>query len=291
MNTPQQPYPELAKSVGIPALYLKREDLHHLGSHKGRSIPYMIDVYAKKGHQDFVISSSGNAALAAVRYICAHNTTNPDSPLSLRVFVGQHISPEKMTMLQSEACNAITIEQVDRPKQQAFQLGKSRKAIYLRQSADELALKGYENLANELNQIPNLRAVFVPTSSGTTAQALGQWFAANNPLVQVHIVQTQAVHPIAEAFASDTTEIDRSRACAIVDRVAHRKLSVVEAIKKTNGSGWIPTEEQIADAQSQLEEQDISATGNGALALAGLLNATEDNWRVDGAIACLICGK
>ena len=69
MITPQEPFPALAKAVGLTDIYLKREDLHTYGSHKGRSIPVMIDHYLKEGSKNFAISSSGNAALAAALYV------------------------------------------------------------------------------------------------------------------------------------------------------------------------------------------------------------------------------
>ena len=48
MKTPQFPYSKLAQSIGVSEVYLKREDLDHYGSHKGRSIPVMIEIYEKK---------------------------------------------------------------------------------------------------------------------------------------------------------------------------------------------------------------------------------------------------
>src|SRR3990167_2253444 len=101
MKTPQQSYPSLAAALGVPELYLKREDLHHFGSHKGRSIPLMIKNYHKDGRRDFVISSSGNAALAAILFVRDHNKNNTGDPIRLTVFVGKHIEPKKLIKLQS----------------------------------------------------------------------------------------------------------------------------------------------------------------------------------------------
>ena len=53
------------RMLGIPSLYLKREDLHPLGSHKGRSLPYMIDKGLEEGLYRFAISSSGNGTTGA----------------------------------------------------------------------------------------------------------------------------------------------------------------------------------------------------------------------------------
>jgi threonine dehydratase len=65
MVTPLEQQKKLAEVIGFSDLYFKREDLHPYGSHKGRSIPVMIDHYVASGDTTFAISSSGNAALAA----------------------------------------------------------------------------------------------------------------------------------------------------------------------------------------------------------------------------------
>jgi threonine dehydratase len=74
--TPIEHYSELAEILGLSDLYFKREDLHQYGSHKGRSIPFMIDHYSGRGDRHFVISSSGNAALAAGLHVAKLNSEN-----------------------------------------------------------------------------------------------------------------------------------------------------------------------------------------------------------------------
>lgn len=292
MKTPQLSYPSLAQALGVPELYLKREDLHKYGSHKGRSIPLMIKKYAKEGITDFVISSSGNAALAAIHATIAHNQNNPGKKVKLTVFVGKRIPKEKLNRLLSPISyhlSPITIQQVERPKQAALQLEKETGAKYLRQSTDDTALEGYFELADELNKIPNLSAIFIPTSSGTTAQALGEAFQTLSQKPQIHIVQTTACHPIAEIF--DTIEDAPSSAGAIVDKIAHRKEKVIEVIKKSGGSGWIVDDTQINDAMRLVKEHtNISISPNSALSIAGLQKAVEKGNVFEGAVTCLITG-
>ncbi len=293
MKTPQKPYGELAKKMGLTELWFKREDLHPYGSHKGRSIPQMIKEYAKLGSTQFVISSSGNAALAAIIAVQKHNQNNP-THVNLTVYVGQHIDAEKLTRLKKEITDtSITIEQVENPKQMAFQKDKSAEAKNLRQSTDDLALRGYAELADDLSKIPNLEAVFIPTSSGTTAQALGEAFQKMNLPIQIHIVQTTTTHPIAEAFDTTFTHSDEtSLAGAIVDKIAHRKDKVVEAIKNTHGSGWVITNTEIENAMNLVKENtDFTLSSNSALSLAGLLKAQKNDWKWTGPVACLITGR
>ncbi len=294
MKTPQKPYPELAKKIAITELWFKREDLHPYGSHKGRSIPQMIKEYAKLGTTKFVISSSGNAALAAIIAVQKHNQNNP-THVTLTVYVGNHIDEEKLTRLKKEINDtSVRIEQVDSPKQTAFQAEKnaSTEIKNLRQSTDDLALRGYAELADDLSKIPNLEAVFIPTSSGTTAQALGEAFLKMNLPIQIHIVQNTLCHPIAEVFDTNFFPEENSLAGAIVDKIAHRKDKVVDAIKNTHGFGWVVSNSEIKNAMDLIRKNtDFTVSGNSALSLAGLLKASQNDWKWTGAVACLITGK
>jgi threonine dehydratase len=184
------------------------------------------------------------------------------------------------------------LEQVERPKQQAFQMDKSGKAKFLRQSTDEHALEGYFELARELSKIPDLTAVFIPTSSGTTAQALGQSFEKLNKNIQIHIVQTEACHPIAEEFDTPEKKTEVSCAGAIVDKVAHRKNEVINVIKNSHGSGWIVSDEKIREARKLVKNTtNIKISTNSALSIAGLKKAVDNNWKFDGVVCCVITGR
>ncbi len=303
MKTPQKPYPELAQKLGLPELWFKREDLHPYGSHKGRSIPLMIKEYAKIGITQFVISSSGNAALAAIIAVQKHNQNNK-SNVSLTVFVGKNIDPKKFEHLKREIVDQnIQIKQTENPKQDAFQAEKNSSSAdststgsqvkNLRQSTDELALRGYIELGEDLAKIPNLQAIFIPTSSGTLAQALGEAFLKMKTNIQIHVVQTTACHPIAEMFDKERAQLEaESIAGAIVDKIAHRKTKVIDAISNTRGSAWIVTNEEIREAVSLIKDHtDFVVSYNSALALAGLLRAQKNNWTWNGPVCCLITGR
>lgn len=302
MKTPQIPSPELAAALGVPELWLKREDQHHFGSHKGRSIPVMIDHYWHKEQVvNFTISSSGNAALSAALAVQHHNTNNPDKPITLKIFVGNKIPAAKIERLKNLTDAHITLEQVANPKQAAFQLDASGGAKNLRQSTDELALQGYHELAQELLRIPNLQAVFIPTSSGTCAQAIAEYFALHaNPIPQVHIVQTDFCHPIATAFQNPicpthgkTPEPPKSSlASAIVDNVAHRKFPVIDAVLKTQGTGWIVSDAEIQTAIDLVKQKaNLDISPNSALSIAGLTQAQMFGKKHTSAVACLITGN
>src|SRR3989344_2449851 len=272
MITPHQKQPGLAAAIGLPELYFKREDLHPYGSHKGRSIPTMIDHYRLMGDRHFAISSSGNAALAAALHIKKLNaapqtdqTLTPGSELgslSLDIFVGTHIAPHKLEMIRDAASKdpAISILSKERPLQ-ALTLAVDQGARSLRQSIDDQALVGYESLAAEIAEIAGSGAVFIGTSSGTTAQALAQYFIEHKLPIQVHIIQTSSCHPLADAFDTFDIPMETSLADAIVTKTTYRKDALIPLISQTGGRGWLATNESIRTAQElsvQYHNLDIS---------------------------------
>lgn len=301
MITPQTAHPELAQAIGVQTLYLKREDLHPYGSHKGRSIPKMIYNYVRDGINTFVVSSSGNAALAAMMTVRDYNAS-ADKLVTIDVFVGNNIPQHKLQRLYDVMSGGVTIHQVDRPKQQAFQAAKAEDCVNLRQSTDDAALFGYHELAIELSQIEDLSAIFIPTSSGTTAQGIGEWFDESEFEPQIHIAQTTSCHPIADAVSSSPMRggqvgsslppEETSIAKAIVDKVAHRKTRVVEIINEYQGSGWILTNDEINEAiQLVKEHTDIDISPNSALSIAAAKKAAASGFVFDGAVVCLVCGE
>ncbi|OGH88287.1 MAG: hypothetical protein A3J93_02085 [Candidatus Magasanikbacteria bacterium RIFOXYC2_FULL_42_28] len=304
--TPQPQAKKLAEALGLKtALYLKREDLHPYGSHKGRSIPLMIKKYASQGERDFVISSSGNAALAAGLYVRDYNRQHKTDPLHLAIFIGKNIDKEKLLKLKTIKNKFITIAKTENPKQSAFLLAKMG-AQLLRQSTDNLALVGYAGLYAELSKIKDLKAVFIPTSSGTTAVGL---YVASKGKIPVHIVQTDACHPFVKTTPSPLLEKERaiaspllfkegtkgvvhSLASAIVDKVGLRKPEILEALKKSRGVGYMATNKEIKNAMAlAFKTEKIKLSPNSALALVGLRQALANGWEPNGTVALLITGR
>ncbi len=290
MITRHEAYPKLAKALEMKSVFLKREDLHPYGSHKGRSIPIMIDTYLSQGIKHFAISSSGNAALASACYIEKLNKDRLDK-IILDILVGQHISTKKLRKLEQFKSQYINVTMHDRPLQTLFNIIKDQDVRALRQSTDDTALVGYKALAEELSEIPDLQAVFIGTSSGTTAQALAEYFNTSDKKVEVHIVQTSSCHPIADAFVDDETLDEQSIADAIVDHTALRKDELIKLIEKTGGSAWIASNEQITTAQEITKNNtDVVISTNSALSVAGLMQAVYTGRSWTGAVICIVCG-
>ena len=300
MKTPQLPIPELSNKLGTKTeIWFKFENKHHLGSHKGRSIPLMMSENIKNDLRSFVISSSGNAALAALRFTVSHNKNKPSHPITLTIFIGPSIAQNKYEKLLQEKGNSksIAIIRSENPKQSALQFSKENNAVWLRGSSDPLALTGYENLAEELGKINGLAAVFFAASSGTSAEGCFLGFKKIGKIPEIHIVQTPACHPLVNAWLAKTgkNEIprseDKSRADAIVDIVGKRSDSLSGAIIESGGCGWICDNAEIDETLNILNSVgQMDITANGALPVAGLFKAIKNGPGFSGPVACIIGG-
>lgn len=303
MVTPLESYPDLAKAIGLSGLYFKREDLHPYGSHKGRSIPFMIDHYRALGDNRFAISSSGNAALAAAIHIqkinreidIANSSATSDQSftpsLELDIFVGNHIAEHKFERLQRYADNHIRILKKERPLQALTEVIKEG-VRSLRQSTDDVALTGYESLGEELSSVKDLGAIFIGTSSGTTAQALASYFLKEKKVPQIHIVQTSSCHPLSAVLNPYDGPDEVSEADAITDITALRKGALIPLIEKTGGYGWSATNEDIETAKILVKKHtDLDISNNSALSVVGAMKSVYEGHTIDGAVVCMICGE
>lgn len=292
MVTPHESHNALGEALGASCLYFKREDLHPYGSHKGRSIPVMIDSKLKDGFNHFVISSSGNAALAAGLHVKMLNEKRGDAEkITLEILAGKNIQSKKLEKLEALVDENILLSLQDRPLQALFMKTLDPKVQSLRQSDNDTALLGYATLAEELMEIPNLKAVFMGTSSGTTVQALADYFSNKKSGVEMHIVQTASCHSLADSFVDNFSSSEKSIADAIVDQMALRKEALIPLLEKTGGSGWIATNEEIKTAQEMTRKHaDLAISTNSALSVAGLMQAIYTGKKWDGTVVCMICG-
>lgn len=288
-NTLQKSYPSLAKKLGLPGFWIKHEYLNESGSHKIRLMKLLM-----KKKKNFVLSSSGNAAIAAAYYLNKYLSAKGGGKVKLTIFVSKNISSNKWQRLKKAAGNAknIVIKKTDRPKQQAFLFSKKHKAVLLRGSIEKISPWAYHSLAKELSKIPGLKAVFVPTSSGITALGIHQGFKKLKKKIEIHLVQTEKIHSLAKDFDHNFSLSKKSLAQGIVDKTGLRKKEVVQAVKESLGSGWIISD-QLLKKTKKIYNKEISPdfiSYDALLSLAGVIKARKKNWPFSGQICCLFSG-
>ncbi len=289
IDLPLETATNLASKLGLSSLSIQREDLHPLESHKGRSIPHMINEAIKSGFEQFVISSSGNAAIASALYIKELNQKN--KKYKLTVYVGKKINNTKYNRLKELKDENINILISERPLQAMQNKAKENGIKSLRQSTDPLALSGYNALATKLIK-QKVDYIFVPASSGTLAEALLEIAVQSKAKApRISIVQTEACHPIAEFINGPSVE-NSSMADAIVDKIAYRKERINKLMKENGGSIYVVKDEDIKNAMEMLYKyENIRASANGSLSLAGIIEGLSLDLENNKKIIAIICGQ
>ncbi|MCF7907156.1 PLP-dependent lyase/thiolase [Patescibacteria group bacterium] len=289
-STPQKKYPNLAQILKVPEVWIKEEYLNKSGSHKIRLINFLFQKYVRQGKKDFTISSSGNAAIAAAYYL--QKIKNPQ--LNLSIFISPQIEKSKWQRLL-KVCNSspqIKIKKARRPKQEAFIFAQKNKAIFLRGSTEPQAEKAYKGLGQEMQKIPNLQAIFVPTSSGLTALGVSSALSQTKNKTEIHIVQTAKIHPFSANFDSEFNPQETSLASAIVDQVGKRKKEIIEMVKRTKGWGWTINDQELKNARKIVELNTNLGKINydSLLSIAGLIKAQKNGWNFERPVCCLFTG-
>ncbi|MEW6610320.1 MAG: PLP-dependent lyase/thiolase [Patescibacteria group bacterium] len=290
------PLEELCSDV-----FIKREDLNPSGSHKDRALFTYLDTVIGTGEREFCLSSSGNFGISAAYYARYH----PE--IRLTIFFPPHLPFDKKKRLEGFKTDNTTVQWSIKARGDALRYSKTRHIRLLRASTDDDFLGGYRTLSRELQEQLQGTAgyIFCAVSSGTLLIGVWQGFQENpkskaclepsrgihNP--KLHIVQTTKVHPLAGEFDHDFEPTKTSLASAIVDRVAHRKAHVVQAIKESGGWGWVVGDSEIADCRLQIERstgmKEVSAED--AMALAGLRKALRKGWHIAEPVVLIFTGK
>jgi len=283
-NTPLEKY---IINGGINFVVIKREDKNPNGSFKDRSLAFQISKKLEMGIKELVISSTGNAAISAIAYAKL-------SMLKLHVFISPKIPKEKMMKIKAAQNDNIRIYISNKAKSDAIKLSKKKNIINLRGSIDYDAIIGYKTISYELaKQNPEIDAIFVPVSSGTNVIGIYKGYSdlmrnkEISIIPQIHIVQTERIYPIAKVFDKEFERKNTSIALAITDKVAHRKQEVLNIIKKTNGFGWIISDDMIRNAIRLAKILNINNNSpNSNLSLAGYLKSKAKGYKFNNP--CLI---
>jgi threonine synthase len=262
-------------------LLIKREDKNPNGSFKDRSLAFQISKKYEQGHEELIISSSGNAAISAIFYAGVVD-------IELHVFISPHTSEEKLKVIEkgSKEFKNVKIHVSEKAKSDAIKLSRDLNIPNLRGSDDDDAIVGYKTIAYELvRQNPDIDAVFIPTSSGTGTSGIFEGYNDSlkegqiKQLPAFHIAQTTKIHPMAKDYDDDFQESETSLADAIVDRVAKRKNQVKNILDKTNGTGWIISDSELKEAEEIIKLLNIDYHSyNSFLALAAFLKASKNNY-------------
>lgn len=274
------------------SLFIKHEDRLFLQCAKQRSILYMLMKYIESGKRNFVISSSGHAALVSAYTVSALKDRYKINKLI--ILLSNQTSNEKLSKFIKHLELNISVRDLrnnfkrgviefnfaDNPKQQAFQLAQEG-YVNLRGSTDDLALIGFKAIAHELvlqmEDRNKVDGIFVPASSGTTALGIYQGFHDLDQNPAMHVIQTTKVNTLVKKMQTASFEEELNHPSeSITDYIGHRRKQVEEMIVISNGKGWIISKQEVIEGKKELANIGIEASYDSALPFAAYLKATEE---------------
>ena len=146
---------------------VKREDRSSTGSHKFRSLAFQLSCLLEENVNKAVLSSSGNAAIAASKLL------PENANLKLFVFLSKKTPLEKLAAIKFTK-NLISIFS-SRPLRLAKYAIKHFNLKDLRPSKDPNAVIGFRSLGFEIfEQAPNIKNIFSFATSGASIRGIAE---------------------------------------------------------------------------------------------------------------------
>jgi threonine synthase len=274
-RTPLELDDELARWAGVAKLWIKREDTNPTGSHKDRAAVVQVAACIQTGHPVAVISSSGNAALAAATY-------GGSAGVAMVAMLSPMTEPARVAALRASGARVVV---TTKPINYGIRLSRVRDWPDLRPSQSAEAVRGFRTLGEELaTELLPGTSVFGYASSGATYAAMGEVFAECGNRLPLHPVQAGLVNGISSEFGRPGD----GRRSVIGDlgvKVSDRAAAVGEMVRASGGQAWWVDDVAIGAAGDALVERGYDVAPECWAALAGVAMAAAEGG-VDGA--CLI---
>lgn len=283
-NTREQEDALIDKLAG-GRVFFKREDENETESIKGRSLAYQISLAKQSGAKELIISTSGNAGIAAAAYC-------QKAGVKLYVFVSPETEKEKIATMQKYGPIIVRSQKAIRL---ANYLAAKKKIQNLRPSRDGSSIEGFKSISFEIfEHLGEIDAVFTFVTSGSSFVGMGRAFeyllknGDIRGMPKLFAVQSGEIFSIAKEF-DKINRTDFSSAGRLGVKETRRKNEIISFIRKSKGSSLYITEGEIKNAQTILSAQGIKTSAEGCANFAALLRWSKNE--KFKKIACILSGK
>jgi threonine dehydratase len=279
--TPLEPAP--AELADGRVVYLKREDVHELGSFKWRGALPALERYRNDGAKGVVTASTGNhgaaAAWAATRV-----------GMTATVYVPEGASRTKLAQLTRLGADVIQVgSDVDDAKDSASAYAKDADLPFFEDGAEPAQLDGYavigEEIVDQLGVDP--AAVIVPVGNGALLAGIGRALGQRSPgTARIGVVAAGA--PVMALSWQAGRPVDCDRCSTLADGLAVRVAIpvAVEWLREAADAMLQVSEREIARAVAAYDAVGIRAEGATAAALAALPLVD-----VEGPVVLIVTGR
>ncbi len=260
-------------------LWLKREDLNPTGSHKDRGAVEQINACVERHQPVAVISSSGNAALAAA-------TCGRAAGVTVVALLSPRTEPGRVVALRRAGARVLVTE---KPINYGLRLSRVCGWPDLRPSQSAEALRGFRSLGEELaQQLPGGSAIVGYASSGTTYQAIGEVAIGRGAGLPLHPVQAGLVNGLSRQFGRPG-DGRRSLVGDLGVKVSARAETVSALVRNSGGQAWWVDDVSIVEAGEALRAAGFDVAIECWAALAGARLAASEA-RLDN-VCLLLTGR
>jgi threonine dehydratase len=280
--TPLEPAPaDLAD--GRP-LFLKREDLHELGSFKWRGALPVLEDYRADGATSVVTASTGNHGAA---------TAWAAERLAMRalVYVPETVSPVKLALLERFRADIRSVgTDLDEAKAEGRRFAGERDFPFFEDGAERRQYEGYREIADEfLDQLGDApAAVVAPVGNGALLGGIGMEVCRRSPdTVRVGVAAKEAPVMFESWQAGYPVESDRSRTFADGLAVRVAVPLAMSVLGEVATRMLLVSEREIARSLAALARVGIRVEGAAAAPLAALPELRD----VEGTIVLVVTGR
>jgi threonine synthase len=232
----------LNKYLNIEHLYFKREDENETGSLKGRSLAYQVSLNKQRGAGAMVISTSGNAGIAAAAYA---------KKAGIKIFIFISPKTEKRKIADMQKYGPVIVK-----SRRAIRFANYASAKFtlpnLRPSVDDDSIEGFKSIALEIaDEVADIDAIFTFVTSGSSFIGIYRGFEKYRQLGKIdkipgmYAVQSGEITSIAEEFEENgcliakETYLDEEeiKAGQLGSRNTKRKKEILDIIQKKRRKG------------------------------------------------------
>jgi threonine dehydratase len=264
-------------------VYLKREDLHELGSFKWRGALPTLEEFRRDGAETVVTASTGNhgaaTAWAAERL-----------GMKVVVFASEAASQTKVALMESLGADVRLVGSDFDEAKEAAELFAAEGRVLFVDGLERAQYDGYGAIADEiLEELASPpAAVVVPVGNGALLGGIGLVLCERNPdTLRVGVAAKEA--PVMARSWEEGRVVEDDRCATFADGLAVRVAVplAVEVLGEVASRFLLVSEREIARGVAAFAEAGIRAEGAAGAALAALAQLED----VDGSIALVVTGR
>jgi threonine dehydratase len=280
--TPLEKAPEgLARGRSV---YLKREDVHELGSFKWRGALPTLEAWREDGAETVVSASTGNHGAA---------TAWAAKRLGLRaiVYVPEGAARAKVGLIEQLGAEVREAgRDIDEAKDAARAFAADAGLPFFEDGAEPAQYEGYRAIARELlEQLPEPPgAVVVPLGNGALLGGIGLELREHSPQTLRIGVQSKEAPVMVECWRAGKV-VESDRCATFADGLAVRVAipSAVDVLAEVTRDMLLVSERELAEAVGAYASAGMRVEGAAAAALAALPQLSDP----EGPIVLLVTGR